>query len=81
MPRVLLTEDERFPTLYVDDCSWRGEPMGSEPPGFYPDEVVHDVPQELIAALEAAQRALREAEDAITAHVASPVSRAALRER
>lgn len=67
MTLVLLIEDERYPTLNTDDCLWRGESMGSEPPGFYPHEQAVEVPQELLDRLNNAHSELRAAEDAIRA--------------
>lgn len=61
--KVLVIEDERYPTLYLDDGSWRGDPMGSEPPGHYPDEIVYAIPDRLVSRLEHAHAELRRAED------------------
>lgn len=57
--RYFLSEYERFPTLSLDDGSWRGDPMGSEPPGFYPTDHTIILPVALFEMWEKACADLR----------------------
>jgi hypothetical protein len=63
--KVCISEGERYPTLEIDDCMWRGEPMGSEPPGHYDFDQVFDIPDQLLEDLTAARRFLYRCEQAI----------------
>ena len=63
--RYVICEYERFPTLDVDDCTWREPPTNV--PGYYPDELAVDLPEELVARWRAASEALSAAEREIVA--------------
>lgn len=57
--RFILSESERFPTLSVDDGTWRGDPMGSEPAGFHEYDRTVILPDTVYTMWEEASARLR----------------------